>query len=452
MKAIFNFLNKYLLPPLNKLANTKVINGIMDASLAAVPFTIVASIFLILNNLPQILPFAAPFLKHTLLKFSGFYMLGNTMALGSIALYYSVSLGYYYVEQYRKAGEEQLNAFTGALLSLFAFLLTIPTISWKNGVAVGSDQVVGAHNYSVGGVAMVNGWLSRFGGVGIFIAIITGIIAVQLYRLCVNKNVTIKMPAGVPEGVSRSFASLIPSILVAVVMIGIDIILGYFHTDLHQLLSAPFSFVKDLTGSWLGMLVILLLIHLLWAVGVHGTAIIKNSFVNPILLVTLTENINGQHNIFAGDFINMWVFIGGAGGTLGLVLLMLTRSKSAQLKTLGKTAILPAIFNINEPVIFGAPIVYNPYLIIPFIINPMVLASVAYLAIKLHWVGYVNAAIAWILPVGVGAFIGTSGNFMALVIALVNLVLSIVIYYPFFKMYDQKLYQDELHNNVEGQS
>lgn len=443
MQTIFDFLNKYLLPPLNKLANTKIIRAIMDASLAAVPFTIVASIFLILNNLPQIFPFAATFFKNTIMKFSGFYMLGNTMALGSIALYYAVSLGYYYIEQYRKAGETQLNSFTGALLSLFAFLLTIPSISWQKGTAVGIDKVVAAHNYLAGGVSLVNGWLTRFGGVGIFIAIITGVIAVQLYRLCVNKNVTIKMPQGVPEGVSRSFASLIPAILVAVVMIGLDIILGLMGTDLHQLLSAPFGFVKNLTGSWLGMMVILLLIHLLWAVGVHGTAIIKNSFVNPILLVALTENINGQHNIFAGDFINMWVFIGGAGGTLGLVILMLTVAKSAQLKTLGKTAILPAIFNINEPVIFGAPIVYNPYLIIPFIVNPMVLASIAYLAIKLHFVGYVNAAIAWILPVGVGAFIGTSGNLMAAAVALLNLVVSLLIYYPFLKMYDKKLYQEE---------
>jgi PTS system cellobiose-specific IIC component len=107
----------------------------------------------------------------------------------------------------------------------------------------------------------------------------------------------------------------------------------------------------------------------------------------------------------------MWVFIGGAGGTLGLVLLMVFKAKSKQLKTLGKTAILPAIFNINEPVIFGAPIVYNPYLIIPFIINPMVLASVAYFAIKIGFVGYVNTAIAWVLPVGVGAWLGTGGKF-----------------------------------------
>lgn len=443
MNKFFGFLEKRLLPPLNKVANTKVVRGIMNASLAAVPFTIVASIFLILNNLPTIFPFAATFFQNTLLRFSAFYSIGNTMALGTIAIYYSLAIGYYYIEEYRKAGEEKLNAFTGSILSLFAFLMTIPSIIWKNGAAVGVSTKVVENSGSVNGLALANGWITRFGGVGIFISIIMGILAVQVYRFCVNRNLTIKMPEGVPAGVSRSFASLIPLVLVAFLVITIVSVLGFLGTDIHALLSAPFGFVKYLTGSWLGMVIILLLIHLLWIVGVHGTAIIKNSFINPILLVALTENINGSHNIFAGDFINMWVFLGGAGGTLGLALLMNFAAQSKQLKILGHTAIIPAIFNINEPIIFGAPIVYNPYLIIPFLVNPIVSASLAYFAIKIGIVGVVNTAIAWVLPVGVGAWLGTGGNIPAVILAFINLALSIVIYYPFFRMYDQKLLAEE---------
>ncbi|WP_125582695.1 PTS transporter subunit EIIC [Lacticaseibacillus suibinensis] len=443
MNKFFGFLEKRLLPPLNKVANTKVVRGIMNASLAAVPFTIVASIFLILNNLPTIFPFAATFFQNTLLRFSAFYSIGNTMALGTIAVYYSLAIGYYYIEEYRKAGEEKLNAFTGSILSLFAFLMTIPSIIWKNGAAVGVSTKVVENTGSVNGLALANGWITRFGGVGIFISIIMGILAVQVYRFCVNRDLTIKMPEGVPAGVSRSFASLIPLVLVAFIVIIIVSILGFLGTDIHALLSAPFGFVKYLTGSWLGMVIILLLIHLLWIVGVHGTAIIKNSFINPILLVALTENINGSHNIFAGDFINMWVFLGGAGGTLGLALLMNFAAKSKQLKILGHTAIIPAIFNINEPIIFGAPIVYNPYLIIPFLVNPIVSASLAYFAIKIGIVGVVNTAIAWVLPVGVGAWLGTGGNIPAVILAFINLAISIAIYYPFFRMYDQKLLAEE---------
>lgn len=443
MNNFFAFLEKRLLPPLNKAANTKVVKGIMNASLTAVPFTIVASIFLIINNLPQIFPFAADFLNKTILRFSAFYSLGNTMALGSIAIYYSLAVGYYYVEEYRRAGEEKLNSFSGAILSLFAFLMTIPSIIWKNGTATGLSVAIKNGTGTVNGTALTDGWITRFGGVGIFISIVVGVLAVQIYRFCVNKNLSIKMPEGVPDGVSRSFASLIPLILVAFTMILIITLLGFMHTDLHALLSVPFGFVKHLTGSWIGMLIILLLIHLLWIVGIHGTAIIKNSFINPILLVALTENVNGAHNVFAGDFINMWIFIGGAGGTLGLVLLMSFQAKSQQLRVLGKTAILPAIFNINEPVIFGAPIVYNPYLMIPFLINPLVTSSLTYFAIKLGLVGIVKSAIAWILPVGLGAWLGTNGNIAAVLLAFINLFLSIVIYYPFFKLYDEKLLAEE---------
>lgn len=443
MNKFFGFLENKLLPPLNKVANTKVVRAIMNASLTAVPFTIVASIFLILNNLPQIFPGATDFFNNTILKFSAFYSVGNTMALGAIAVYYSLAVGYYYVEEYYRDGEKKLNAFTGAILSLFAFLMTIPSIAWQNGTAVGVNIPLKNNVGTINGFAVANGWLTRFGGVGIFISIVVGILAVQLYRLCVNRNLTIKMPAGVPEGVSRSFASLIPAILIAFVMIIIITGLGMLGTDLHALLAAPFGFVKNLTGSWLGMVIILILIHLLWIVGVHGTAIIKNSFINPLLLVALTENIDGAHNIFAGDFINMWVFLGGAGGTLGLALLMNFAARSKQLKILGRTAIIPSIFNINEPIIFGAPIVYNPYLIIPFLLNPIVSASMAYFAIKLGIVGIVNSAIAWVLPVGLGAWLGTSGNFPAVILAFVNLALSVLIYYPFFRLYDQKLKAEE---------
>lgn len=187
----------------------------------------------------------------------------------------------------------------------------------------------------------------------------------------------------------------------------------------------------------------MLLIHLLWVVGVHGTAIIKNSFINPILLVALTENINGTNNIFAGDFVNMYIFLGGAGSTLGLVLLMVFNAKSDQLKVLGKAAILPGLFNINEPVIFGAPIVYNPYLMIPFIVTPIINVTISYFSASVDLVNKIISGIPWISPVGVGAFLGTGGDFRGVLIAFINLAVSILIYYPFFKMYDNKLYAQQ---------
>lgn len=440
MNAIFQFLETRLMPPLNKMANLRYIKAIMQAGIITVPFTIVGSIFLIINNLPQIIPPLAPFFERTILKFSPLYSVVTTMSIGSIALFYCLATAYYLTESYKQK-EPRLSSFVGAVLGLFAFLMTIIQVDISHGSAHLLQQTA-KDNIVYNGVAL-SGWITRFGGVGIFIGIITAIIATEVYRLCITKNIAVRMPEGVPEGVSKAFASLLPAIFIAFVMVIINGVLASFHTDLHNILSKPFEFVKGLTGSWLGIVVVMLLIHLLWAVGVHGTAIIKNSFINPILLVALTENINGSSNIFAGDFVNMYIFIGGAGSTLGLVLLMIFAAKSDQLKVLGKAALLPGLFNINEPVIFGAPIVYNPYLILPFILAPIMNVTVAYFATSWHLVNKVITGIPWISPVGIGAFLGTGGDFRSIGIALLNLVLSTIIYYPFFRMYDHKLYAEQ---------
>lgn len=441
MNVVFTFLENKLMPPLNKLANLRVIQAIMQAGVVTVPFTIVGSIFLIINNLPQIIPPLAPFFEQTVLKLSPLYSVVTTMSIDSIAIFYTLATAFYLTESYRQDTAKQMSSFVGAILGLFAFLLTIVQVDIQNGQAQ-LLQNNAEESIIYNGVAL-DSWVTRFSGVGIFIGILTAILAVQIYRLCIIKNITIRMPEGVPDGVSKAFASLIPAIFIAFTMVIINGILAFSHTDLHAVLTQPFEFVKGLTGSWLGIVIIMLLIHLLWVVGVHGTAIIKNSFINPILLVALTENINGANNIFAGDFVNMYIFLGGAGSTLGLVLLMVFNAKSDQLKILGKAAILPGLFNINEPVIFGAPIVYNPYLMIPFIVTPIVNVTISYFSASVGLVNKIISGIPWISPVGAGAFLGTGGDFRGVLIAFINLAVSILIYYPFFKMYDNKLYTQQ---------
>ena len=441
MNKIFEFLEARLMGPLTTVANTRIIRALMNAGLATVPFTIVSSIFLILNNLPLIIPPLADFLKGTLLQWSALYNVGNTMALGSIAIFYVLAFGYYLTAAYQEV-VPKLDNFTGAILALYAFLMTIVQVRFDGTQAVLVNGEL-TNGVIINGVAVTT-WVTRFGGVGIFIGIVTTFIAIRLYRACVEYNVTIRMPAGVPAGVERAFASLLPAIFIGFLMIIVNGLLAAFGTDVHDALSKPFAFVQNMVDSWLGMIVILLLVHLLWSVGVHGTSIVKNAFVNPILLVALTENMAGGNHVFAGDYTNMYVFLGGAGSTLGLVILMLFRSRSTQLRTLSKAGIVPSLFNINEPIIFGAPIVYNPYLIIPFILAPLTTASITYFAISVGLIGKVVAAIPWISPVGIGAFLGTAGDWRAVLLAFANLAVSIVIYYPFFHMYDSKLYADQL--------
>ena len=448
MNKLFELLEKHLMGPLSKLANTLIIRALMNAGLATVPFTIVSSIFLLINNLPVIIPPLGDFFKATILNYSALYSVGNTMALGSIAIFYVLAFGYYLTSEYQSI-VPKMDRFTGSILALYAFLMTIIQVRFEDGKAV-LVNLEAETSQVYNGIAL-GGWVTRFGGVGIFIGIVVTFLAVRLYRACVEHKITIKMPAGVPAGVERAFASLLPAIFIAFMMIIINGILAGFGTDIHQALSTPFAFVKELAGSLGGMIVIMLLVHLLWSVGVHGTSIVINSFVNPILLVALTENMEGGTNIFAGDFKNMFIFLGGAGSTLGLVICMLIWAKSSQLKTLSRAGAVPSLFNINEPIIFGAPIVYNPYLVIPFFVIPLITTTLTYIAISIGMVGHIVAAIPWISPVGIGAFLGTGGSWGAPILAFINLAISIVLYFPFMKMYDNKLYEQEQAAKTEAE-
>lgn len=440
----FEFLEKYLMGPMGKISQLRLVRAVMAAGMASIPFTIVGSMFLVLNILPQTLTFLEDIFNNTIFRISDLYMLANKATMGILALYFCLIIGYEYTKIFVEEEDLNLNPLNGALLSMFAFFMTIPELVSKDG------KISLIHELSEG-TNIINGWniggdgVSRLGTTGIFTAIIMAVLAVQIYRLCVKKNLIIKMPDSVPEGVARSFTALIPAFIVAVAVLLINGIFVALGTDIFKVIAVPFSFVTKLTNSWLGILVIYFLISALWIVGIHGANIIS-AFLTPIVLVNMQMNIQGANIPFAGEFQNSFVIMGGSGATLGLTIFIAFLAKSEQLKVLGRAGIVPSIFNINEPIIFGLPIIYNPYLAIPFFLAPMVSASTAYWAIKLQLVNPIIAQVPWPSPIGIGAFIGTAGDFRALLLALINGVIAFLIYLPFIKMYDNKLLKEESAN------
>ena len=386
--------------------------------------------------------------NNTFFRISDLYMLANKCTMGILALYFCLVIGYEYTKIFIDEEGLNLNPLNGALLSMFAFFMTIPEL-------VLSDGKISLINEISDGTNIINGWniggdgVSRLGTTGIFTATIMAIVAVQIYRLCVKHNLIIKMPDAVPEGVSRSFTALIPAFLVAFVVLLINGVFVAFGTDIFKVIAIPFSFVSNLTNSWLGVVIIYFLISALWIVGIHGANIIS-AFVTPIVLSNMQLNMQGANIPFAGEFQNSFVIMGGSGATLGLTIFIAFLAKSEQLKVLGRAGAVPSIFNINEPIIFGLPIIYNPYLAIPFFLAPMVCASTAYWAIKLHMVSPIIAQVPWPSPIGIGAFIGTAGDYRALLLALINGVIAFLIYLPFIKMYDNKLVKEEQENAENG--
>ena len=438
MNTGFVLLQKYLMTPMAKISQFKIVRAVMAAGMASVPFCIVGSMFLVFNTLPMTFTGLETVFENTIFKVSDLYMIANTATMGILALYFNIVVGYELTKIEEEETGLKVNALNGAMLSVFAFVMTLPELVMQSGAMV----LLNDQSELVFNGLRLKPFVYRLGTSGIFIAIVMAIIATQLYFLCVRRNWVVKMPETVPLGVSRSFTALIPTFVIAFTILILNGILVYFGTDIFDIIGVPFNFVTNLTKSWLGIMVILFLIHALWVVGIHGASII-GAFITPIMLSNMNENVGGAHIPFAGEFNNSLVILGGSGSTLLMTFFIAFCAKSSQLKILGRASAVPAIFNINEPIIFGMPIVYNPYLALPFLLAPMACGTLGYFAISSGFMNPIIALIPWPSPMGLGAFIGTGGDYRAMFVAILSAILALVIYLPFVKMYDNKLYKEE---------
>ncbi|HFR3550606.1 TPA: PTS cellobiose transporter subunit IIC [Streptococcus suis] len=442
--GLFGLLEKHLMGPMGKLAQMKIVRAITAAGMAAVPFTIVGSMFLVFSIIPlafSFIPAIQTFFDATIANYTSMYMVANTATMGILALYFNLAIGYELTKIYAEEEGLNLTPLNGALLSLFAFVMSVPEVIFGNG----TSSLVTNLDPDKGAIVVdgfqVGGGIARFGTSGIFTAIIMAVVAVLLYRLCVKRNWVIKMPDSVPEGVSRGFTALVPSFVIAFAVIIVNGALVLMGTDIFKVIAIPFGFVTSLTDTWIGLMIIYLLTQLLWLVGIHGANIVF-AFVSPIALANMAANAEGARFVVAGEFSNMFVIAGGSGATLGLCIWLATRARSEQLSAIGKAALVPGIFNINEPLIFGLPVIYNPALAIPFILAPIASMTVYYVAMKLNMINAVIAQVPWPTPVGIGAFLGTA-DVKAIVLALVCALTAFLVYYPFVRAYDKKLLAEE---------
>jgi PTS system cellobiose-specific IIC component len=412
-----NFLNDKLSGPMMKLANQRHLRAIRDGIVATLPLIIVGSFFLIVANPP--LP-ASWSISQFLTSHAASIVLPYRMTMFIMTLYAIFGIGSSLAQSYK------LDGLSGGVLAEIAYMLTILPV---NVAAEGAE---------------IKGWvipMAKLGSSGLFVGIITTIIAIEIYHFIDAKGWKIKMPDAVPPAVSRSFESLVPT---AIVILLIGSITYWFGFDWHGLVG---TLVKPLVSASDGLGSVILLVFLtcfFWVFGIHGASIV-GSLARPVWLILLEQNTtalaSGQAmpNIAPEPFYQWFIWIGGAGCTIGLAILMAFFSKSAYAKDLGKTAFLPAVFNINEPLIFGAPIVLNPTLMIPFIISPIVNAVIAYGATAMGMVSRVSVNAPWTLPGPIGAYLACGGDWRAIILSLILIVLSVAIYYPFFRMWDSQL-------------
>lgn len=418
----FEKLSNGLFKVADKIRSNIYVSAISDGLLSTMPLMMVGAIGSIINSLG--IDQWQDFLITSGLK--KFTVLPNEIGTNLLALFAVFAIGY------RLAKAKKQDGITAGILSLMAFLFITPL----------SFGETGSMN------AIPSQWL---GPAGLFVAMIVGVLASRLYCLFVEKNIVIKMPEGVPPVIERTFGSILPAIAISVISIGMAYAFSLtdwesVHGFIYDVVSVPLT---GLGSSFPALLIAVLFTHLFWSIGVHGTMVVLSIFM-PLWAPLDGQNLamfnmgEASVSIVSLQFFFLSAFVGGAGNTLGLIMNMLT-SKVETNRTLGKLALVPGLFGINEPIIFGTPIVLNPLLMIPFILSPLVCTVLGYLVCSM---GIIAA------PTGVSSIAGApvivnqflmAGVSWAIWIVVV-LIISYFIYMPFFKLYEKKQLEEISEN------
>lgn len=292
---------------------------------------------------------------------------------------------------------------------------------------------------------------------GLFLSFIVGIASIELLTKLTNfKRLKIKMPDAVPEGIARSFNSLIPVMLTALIITTAGFIFrgitgSYISDFIYAIIQKP---LLDIAQTPYALVALRFVSQLFWVCGVHG-GMAAAAVSQPIFIASLAENIKAVNSglaavniTTAGTFVSFSA-IGGAGNTLALIIAILWFSKREDYREISKLALIPGLFGINEPLLFGLPIIFNPYFSIPFIVGPCLTVGIGYLAQAVGFIpcATVNATLGF--PVFLRPFIYFGGSFRAAILQLVLLILSIAIYAPFVMLANREL---KMKNQIETEN
>lgn len=430
MEKLKQFFENKIIPVTNKITNNRYIKILMDGFMGISAFTIGASFFSLARSLP-LGDWYTNFLMST-----GLYDILNfpikiTSDLSS--LYLVIAFGYFTAKSFNK------KPINGALIAFGSFLMLCPFETTATFTTEAGETLTSV----VSDVLSVG----LFGAQGIFLAMIVGILSVRIYVWFDDKNIKIKMPASVPSNVSNMFETMIPASIILVIGMVVRVLCsltpyGTAQNLIYGLLQKPLT---SIGGGYWGAFAFTFLSLVFWLFGIHGSMIMyvaMASIYQTMILENISAFANGLPCPNPEWYYTYFTNMGGSGATFGLCLLMAFTAKSEHLKTLGKLALPTSIFNINEPLLFGLPFIMNPIMAIPFLAAPTVNFFLTSLANKLGFAVLTGASVNNYLPVGVVGAFGT-GNWEGFALSVVLIIVDIVIYYPFFKAYDNKKLEEE---------
>lgn len=433
MDAIVKMLEKHQ-PFFEKISRNVYLQAIKDGFLGCMPIVLTSSIFLLIATLPGVVGITLPQpLIDWCNKLYNFTMgVMGIMVAGTTAKNFTASMN-----RRMPAGKVLNDGSTMVAAQCSMLLLAVTQFTTKfNGSELSVFDC------------------TSMGTRGLFSAYIAAFITVWVYKFCVSRDLTIKLPKEVPGAIAQNFRDIIP-------FGGAVIICGIIDVVVRNLMGVPFSelLIKLLSPlftaaeTYPGLILIQAATAFFWFIGVHGPSIVQPG-IDPIRLANQAENLQvllaGGHPAHSLTF-NMSLVgeFGGTGATFIVPLLLILFMKSKQLKAVGKASIVPVAFAVNEPLLFGAPMILNPYMLIPFVAAGCVNVSVAKFFIDNVGMNGFSFVVPWATPAPIGIFITTNFQLIALVFVAIIILLDAIIYLPFLKAYDKPLCDQEAERAAE---
>ena len=447
MEKFNELANRTLVPIANKLGNQRHLAAIRDGMVVAIPLSILGGVCLIIST-PPFKPETLPNWGFVSDMLNGWYnwaqankamlQLPYNMTMALMGLFIAFAIAYHLADEY------EMPKLNSAIVSTAVFLIvSAPTTS-----AVASNLIVDGKSatdlLSLAGNYIPTTYLDAK---GIFTAILVAIGCVEIMHFMFKKDIRIKMPEGVPPAISSSFDAILPLFICVIIFYGLSLVVQNFSGQLlpSMIMTVLAPAISGL-DSLVGICLITMIAQVFWFFGLHGPSITSAVWAT-FAIAYAAENIAAytagqpvQHIFTFGLFYGI-LCVSGSGLTLGLNILMM-RSKAKSLNSVGKVSIIPSLFGINEPLIFGTPIILNPFMFIPFVFGPLICTTIVYLTMNLGLVGKPIANPPGFLPPGVSAFLMTL-DWKAVALVFVLLILQTVFYYPFFKMMEKEELQKE---------
>ena len=416
MNAMIKRIEK-MKPFFEKISNNSYLRAIRDGFISLIPVILFSSFFLLVAYVPNAFNF------HWGEEIESILMKAYNGSMGILGILMAATVTKSLTENFntKLPKTNQINSTSTMIAAFIAFLI------------VGVDSLEG-------------GFASDYMGTkGLMTAFIVGFIVPNIYRFCVSKNLTVKMPEEVPGNISQTFKDLIPITLSTVFFWGFD--LGFRNlvgSGFSEKLIELFQPIFSAADGYFGLALIFGAMAFFWFVGIHGPSIVELA-VAAIYITNVEMNFqlyqSGEHapKILSQGLQYFVATLGGTGATLVITLMFAFLAKSKQLKTMGRASAIPVLFGVNEPMLFGAPIVLNPIFFIPFILAPILNVWIFKFFVEVLDMNGFIYNLPWTTPGPVGLILGTGFAGLSIVLMIVLLTVDFAIYYPFFKAYDNEL-------------